>query len=328
MIFGSRDDAIPTASAVPAQSSVISSSSAGVAAMAVAMVLLLAAGWVLAGRLVTETPPLTVAAIRTAAIFPVLSALVLIRRRHQVGAALALRRPLALLLLAVLGFLLYYSGTMLGTAWIGAAAAGVLVGLLPCITLFIGALGFREKAGSARIGGTVLAVGCSITYGFVHGDPSGPVSAALGTVVLAVLAVLIGTTAYALYGFVYRRTMGDLPSLVSLPGITGTAVPLLAAVALLQPGGLGLSTGQVLPIVLLGAVFTAPVFVLSHELVLRRGPLFATSVAVCVPFLTRIGEWLLGDVPSIEPLELVLFVFTAVGVLITVRADEPPPETR
>lgn len=293
-----------------------------VTVLTVIMVGLLTAGWFLSGLLVREVPPLTVAAVRTAATFAVLTLIVLARPATRAAAGTATGRTRAVALLAVFGFLLYYAGTMLGIARIGAAATGMVVGLLPCVTFLIGLAAFGERLRAAKLAGVVLAVGAALAYGLRHGTPPGLADAGGTTVAMGVGLALGGTAAYAVYGYLYRRWMGDLPAVASLPAITGVATVLLLTLAMLVPGGLRLPLDQLPALLLLGVVFTAPVFFVSHELVLLRGPLFTNSVAVCVPFLIRAAEWTLGSAPFLSPGELALFALAATGVLITVRTSQ------
>jgi drug/metabolite transporter (DMT)-like permease len=293
-----------------------------VTVLTVIMVGLLTAGWFLSGRLVREVPPLTVAAVRTAATFAALTLVVLARPVTRAAAGTATGRARAVTLLAVFGFLFYYAGTMLGIARIGAVATGMVVGLLPCVTFLVGLATFGERLRAAKLAGVVLAVGASLAYGLRHGVPPGLAYAGEGAVVSGVALAFAGTVAYAVYGYAYRRWMGDLPAIASLPAITGVATVLLVALAALVPGGLRLPLDQLPALLLLGVVFTAPVFFVSHELVLLRGPLFTNSVAVCVPFLIRGTEWVLGSAPFFSLGELALFAVAATGVLITVRASQ------
>lgn len=291
--------------------------------MAAGLVAFLTAGWVLAGELVHDVPPLTVAALRTGSTFVVITILVLAQRSLRRPARVAAGRWPAVLVLAALGFLVYYSATMLGITRIGAPATSIVVGLLPCVTLLIGLAFFHERVGPLRVAGTVLAVAAAAAYGLSHGDPV-QTDRGAGTLAVGVALAAAGTVAYAWYGYHYRRSMGDLPSLASLPAITGAATIGLVPLVWLHPDGWDLTGRQVLGVVLLGVVFTAPVFLLSHELVLVRGPLFTNSVAVCVPFLTRATQWALGVAEPFGPGELVLFALAAGGVLMVVRAGNRP----
>lgn len=297
-----------------------------VVVLTIAMVGLLTAGWVLSGRLVREVPPLTVAAIRTASTLPVLTLLVLARPGMRAAARRATRRVSSLVVLAVLGIVVYYAGTMLGMVRIGAPATGIVVGLMPCLTFLIGVTVYRDRLRFAKLVGVVLAVGAAVAYGLNHANPAGTFSADPTGGAIGVALALTGTTAFALYGFAYRRRMGDLPALASLPGITAVGTIVLLPLVALVPGSLRFPADQLFPLIFLGMVFTAPVFLLANELMLLRGPLFTNSVAVCVPFLIRATEWALGSAPFFDAGELVLFTVAAVGVLVVIRADQPQPQ--
>ncbi|MGM1062235.1 DMT family transporter [Saccharothrix sp. Mg75] len=292
--------------------------------MAVGMVALLTGGWVMSGRLLAQLPPLTVAGVRTLFTLPVVIGLVLVKARYRKASVVALRRPVALAKLALLGFFLYSVCTVFAITMIGASASGILVGLMPCLTLVIGVAAFRERSTPTKWVGTVLAVAASVVYGLRHGVPVGLAQATGWTIALGVGLALAGTFFYSLYGFAYRAEMGDLPSLASLPGIAGVATLMLVPTALLIGEDLwSLSLAQLGALFLLGAVFTAPVYVLSHELVLVRGPLFTASAAVCLPFLVRSTEWVLGVAPVFTVFEVTLFALAAAGVLLVVRSGDP-----
>ena len=303
-----------------------------VAVLATLMVLLLSAGWLLAGVLVDDDlPPLTVAGGRTLVCCLVLTGIAAARRRYRIEVAAATRRRKAVLGLAVLGFLLYYTGTMLGIAVVGASRTGLVVSLLPCITFVIGVAAFGERASPVTVAGTVLAVLAAVGYGLDSSAARGalPVPELLGGLALG----FAGTVAYAVYGYVYRRTMPDLRPLAALPAITGVSVVLLAPGALLSLRSVGITGSDLVGLALLGGVLTAPVFLLSHELILRRGPLFTSAVALLVPFLVRLGEWAVGQAGPPGPVPILLLAMCAAGVWMTVtgratgeRAAEPTAE--
>nr|WP_239150788.1 DMT family transporter [Streptomyces sp. SID8111] len=295
--------------------------------MSVLMVALLAAGWVLAGHLVDGAPPLLVAAGRTAASFVVITVIALLypRSRPQVRAATA--RVGGVLLLAFLGFFAYYSGTLLGTGVIGASRVGLIVSLLPCITFVIGIVAFREPSTRRKVLGTVLAVLAACGYALADapaGDGAGSGTGG-GVLVGGGLLALGGTFTYAVYGYVYRRRMADLTPVAALPAITGAGTVMLGlTVVLFVPLG-GVSAADWGGIAALGAVLTAPVFLISHELILRKGPLFTSAIALAVPFLVRLGEWALGREPAPGPLVLLMLLLCAGGVWLTIGGARPAP---
>ncbi|MEU8620581.1 DMT family transporter [Streptomyces sp. NPDC048623] len=296
--------------------------------LATLMVLLLATGWLLSGHLVSGAPALAVAAGRTAASFAVITAVAALLPRARPGVRTATARPGAVAVLAFLGFFAYYSGTLLGTSRIGASRVGLIVSLLPCLTFLIGIAAFREPSTRRKLLGTLLAVAAACGYAVADGGAGG---AAVGTGALLTggLMALGGTFAYALYGYVYRQRMADVPPLAALPAITGAGTVMLGAATLLFVPLGSVDAADWAGIAVLGAVLTAPVFVISHELILRKGPLFTSAVALAVPFLVRLGEWALGTAGPPGQLVVALIAVCAAGVWLTVGgpAAAPRPAT-
>ncbi|MFE9634583.1 DMT family transporter [Streptomyces sp. NPDC006463] len=302
----------------------------GVPALSGLMVLLLATGWVVSGRLVSDTPPLAVAAGRTGASFLVISAISALRPRSWPAIRAGAGRRRAVVLLAFLGFFAYYTGTLLGVDRIGASQVGLVVSLLPCITFAIGIVAFREPTSARKALGTVLAVAATLGYAIDGGSASG--GSGTGVLVTGGLFALAGTFAYALYGYVYRQHMADVPPMAALPAVTGVGTVMLglAAIAFTPLGAI--DSTQWAGVALLGAVLTAPVFLISHELIVRKGPLFTSAVALMVPFLVRLGEWAWGaaDAPSL--ISVLFLGLCSAGVWMTVApsssgpaAEEPRP---
>ncbi|MFF7364676.1 EamA family transporter [Streptomyces sp. NPDC008125] len=289
-------------------------------ALSALMVLLLAAGWVLAGHLVDGAPPLAVAAGRTASSFVVITVVALLHPRMRSEARAATARGGSVALLAFLGFFAYYSGTLLGTGFIGASRVGLIVSLLPCITFVIGVLAFREPSSRRKVLGTALAVVAAFGYALADGSAGGGQGSGAdgGALVSGGLLALGGTFTYAVYGYVYRRRMADLAPVASLPAITGAGTVMLGlTVALFVPLG-GVSLADWGGIAALGVLLTAPVFLISHELILRKGPLFTSALALVVPFLVRLGEWALGRETAPGPLVILLLLLCAGGVWLTI----------
>jgi len=283
------------------------------------MVLLLAAGWVMSGILVADVPPLAVAFGRTLASFVAITVICVFRPRGWAQVGMASRRVKAVVLLAFLGFFVYYLGTLLGVGHIGASRVGVVVSLLPCITFAIGIAAFHEIAARRKVFGTVLAVIAALVYAL--GDSgAGSATVTSGALLSGVLLTLGGTFAYALYGYVYRHFMSDVPPVAALPAVTGFgAVMLGVAASLFVPLG-SVGVGNWAGIAVLGALLTAPVFLISHELILRKGPLYTSAVALVVPFLVRLGEWALGEAQPPGALSVACLLVCSVGVWMTVSA--------
>lgn len=285
--------------------------------LAVLLPLSLAAGWLMAGAVAREVPPLAAAFGRTAASVPVLALVLAAKRSYRAGGRVALRRPRAVTGLAVTGFLVYYVGTFASIEVAGPALTGLVVSLLPCLTFVIGLAAFGERASVRRAAGTAVATAAVIAYTLSQPGAEG-FGGATAAAVTGFGIALVATASYALYTHLFKRTMADLPSPASLPAITLVGALLLAPAGLWQARAAGLTAADWGLVALLGAVFTAPVFLMAHELVLRRGPLFTNSVALVVPFLIRLGSWWLGWQPAPGPVEVVWFAVCAAGVRLAI----------
>ncbi|MGD3112196.1 DMT family transporter [Streptomyces sp. YGL11-2] len=295
----------------------------GVPVLSCLMVLLLATGWLVSGKLVSDTPPLAVAAGRTGASFLVISAISALQPRSWPAIRASAGRQRAAVLLAFLGFFAYYTGTLLGVDRIGASKVGLVVSLLPCITFAIGIMAFREPTSARKFLGTVLAVAAAL--GYALDDGSAGSSTGTGSLVTGGLFALAGTFAYALYGYVYRQHMSDVPPMAALPAVTGVGTVMLglAAIVFVPLGTIG--TSQWAGVAVLGAVLTAPVFLISHELIVRKGPLFTSAVALVVPFLVRLGEWAWGEADAPHLVSVLFLGLCSAGVWMTVAPSRSVP---
>jgi drug/metabolite transporter (DMT)-like permease len=289
-------------------------------ALAILMVVFLTAGWVLAGNLVHRVPALDVAAGRTLSSCVVISLIAVAFSRTRHDSARVLRRWPAVLRLSFVGFFLYYTGTLLGTARLGAAEAGLVVSLLPCFTFLIGLLIRAEKPVISKLAGTVVATAAAMVYALVGGNGS---SGASGSVLFGLALAAGGTVAYAGYGYLYRFSMSDLSPIAALPAITAAGAAMLfpLAAAFTPIGHIRLHDWMLIGV--LGAGLTAPVFVIAHELIRTKGPLFAASFALVVPFTIRLTEWLLGRAAAPSPGTLGLLVLSAAGVWATISSRSP-----
>lgn len=289
-----------------------------VPALSSALVVLLAASWLVTGDLVTRIPPLLVAAGRTGAAFLVLMAAAMMRPAHRAETAIAATRLTGVILLGFLGFAGYYAGTMIGTGMIGASRVGLITSLLPCITFIIGAAAFDERVTCRRIFGTLLALLGACGYALADSPVGGGSGDDLATLAGGALLAFAGTASYALYGYMFRHRMRGLSALGSLPPIMAAGTLMLAiAVLLFVPTG-GIALSDWVRLAALGAILTAPVFLLLHALILRKGPLFTAGLTLLVPLLLRLGEWGLGRIGPPNFLVLSLLGVCAAGVWLTI----------
>ncbi|MEE1741683.1 DMT family transporter [Streptomyces sp. BE147] len=283
--------------------------------MPVVLVLLLSGTWLLSGALVTGTDPLIVAFGRTAVCCAALTAVAVSTPGGRADLRRAAARPGTVWLLGLLGFAGYAAGTLLAIPRIGTSLANLVVALMPCASVAVGALFFAERSGPRRAAGAALACAAAAGYaalGADAGDMDGP----------GLLLVAGATVAFAVYGFLYRRRMSGLPPPAVLPVLLAAATCLLLPMALpaliAHPPTLAATGG----ISVLGAVVYAPAYLVQHRLILSRGPVFTAAVQLAVPFAVRLGDWALGTAPVPSSAELLLLAVCCGGIaLVTVQPD-------
>ncbi|WP_328949785.1 EamA family transporter [Streptomyces sp. NBC_00184] len=297
--------------------------------MPVVLVLLLAGTWLLSGALVTGTEPLTVAVGRTAVCCLVLTAVAASSASGRADLRRAAARPgtvWLLGLLGLLGFAGYAAGTLLAIPRIGTSLTNLVVALMPCASVAVGALFFRERSGPRKAAGALLACAAAAGYAALGAD-AGDLDA------VGILLAAAATVAFAVYGFLYRDRMSGLPPLAVLPVLLAAATCLLLPMSLpaliAHPPTPAAAGG----IVLLGAAVYAPAYLVQHRLILLRGPVFTAAVQLAVPFTVRLGDWALGGASAPSPAELLLLTVCCAGIaLVTVgtgnRSVEPAPSGR
>ncbi|MFD0021023.1 EamA family transporter [Streptomyces sp. NPDC058382] len=294
--------------------------------MPVVLVLLLSGTWLLSGALVTGTEPLTVAVGRTAVCCAVLTAVAASTANGRSGLRQAVARPGTVWLLGLLGFAGYAAGTLLAIPRIGTSLTNLVVALMPCASVAVGALFFGERSGARKAAGAVLACAAAAGYAALGAD-AGDLDVA------GVLLVAAATVAFAVYGFLYRARLSGLPPLAVLPVLLAAATCLLLPMslpALIAHPPTPVATGG---IVLLGAAVYAPAYLVQHRLILSRGPVFTAAVQLAVPFTVRLGDWALDTAPAPSASELLLLAVCCAGIaLVTVqpgrRSVEPVASER
>ncbi|MFF4175558.1 DMT family transporter [Streptomyces sp. NPDC001750] len=291
----------------------------------VVLVLLLAGTWLLSGALVAGTDPLVVAVGRTAVCCAALTAVAASRPAGRDALRRAAAAPGTIWLLGLLGFAGYAAGTLLAIPRIGTSLTNLVVALMPCASVAVGTVFFGERPGARGAVGALLACAAAAGYaalGADAGDLDGP----------GLLLVGAATTAFAVYGFLYRRRLPGLPPLAVLPVLLAAATCLLLPMSLPALIGRPPTITATVGIVLLGAAVYAPAYVVQHRLILRRGPVFTAAVQLAVPFTVRLGDWALRTAPAPSAAELLLLAVCCAGIaLVTVRpagraaAAERPP---
>ncbi|WP_328460407.1 DMT family transporter [Streptomyces sp. NBC_00448] len=288
--------------------------------MAAALVALLSLTWLLSGDLVAHADPFAVAAGRAGTSCVGLSLLAAARRTTRRPALEVARgRPRAVAALGALGVFGYSMASVWAIGLIGAATTNVVLALLPCVTFVLGLWLFRERPGMTALVGTCVAAAAAVAYGLLdRGSGFGIRGGVTPTrALIGVLAAVAAMVSMALYAHFYGKLAPDVSSVVALPSVfaAGAVMLLLPALARNSFGHLTLvQWGQIL---LLGCGVYVPAYVIQHELFLRRGALFTTSVSLAVPFTVRFCTWGLGKAARPSLLATALLLTCCVGVFLT-----------
>jgi drug/metabolite transporter (DMT)-like permease len=288
--------------------------------LAVSTVALLAVGWVGSGELIANsTPALVVATARTAGSCVTLAVIAALSASGRAGLRAVARRPGAIAWLAFIGYFIYFGGTMLGVARIGASRAGLIVALLPCVTFVVGIIGFGERATPRKVIGTLIAVAGAVGYAAATRAGHDAHATGLATLAAGAGVTLLATITFAVYGYAYTRRFHDVSPPSALAVLFGAAtLMLLPVAAAVVPLG-RVSLTQWLGAFGLGALLTAPVYITGHELFLRRGPFFVAAIALVVPFLVRLGDWGLGNASPLDLASLGFMALCVAGITAVVR---------
>ncbi|MFE9066614.1 DMT family transporter [Streptomyces violaceusniger] len=273
--------------------------------LAVALVALLAGTWLLSGELVEDTDPLLVAVGRTGVACTVLAAFAAARADTREQARAVLARPGRLVQLALLGFAAYALGTLLAMPRIGTSLTNLVVALMPCASLALGALWFGQRATVRQAAGAVLATSATAAYALLGGgsrlDGAG------------LLLAVAGMLAFAWYGFLYRQHLGGIAPAAALPVLLGAATALLLPFALAAHEA---APGEWAGIAVLGGAVYVPAYLVQHRLILLRGPVFTAAVQLAVPFTVRLGEWATGLSGPPSAAEVILLGGALVGIAL------------
>jgi drug/metabolite transporter (DMT)-like permease len=286
-----------------------------VAVLSAVLVVLLSGTWLLSGQLVTDTPVMAVAAGRTGFCCLTLLCVAATSSTGRAGMLAVARRTGTALLLGFLGFFCYTVGTLLAMPVIGTTRTNLVVTMLPCLSLALGVMFFGQKSGRIKVLGTTVAVGSACCYALVADGTTGTadsVTGGAGSLGLAFAATL----GFALHGFLYRSRVADVPPLAALPVVLGAATVMLLP---LTAGSLSQVTArQWTGLAVLGVVVYAPAYLVQHRLILLRGPLVTAAVQLAVPFLVRLGDWMLGPDGPPGALELALLAACCAGIWLVV----------
>jgi drug/metabolite transporter (DMT)-like permease len=270
------------------------------------------ASWVLSGIILASAPPLWSVVLRLVASLAAVCAinalgggfLPLERARERAG---------ALILLAFLGFAVFFTTTYLALRYLQPSQLVLALSLIPGITYFIGLIALGERHTWASTAGIAVSTAAV----FLFAAPSLQALTEGGLVGLAfALTAAIG---YALYGALYQKRLSGLPVLGVLPYLLGASAAMVAVVALAVEGApSGFSARDAAGLLVIGAFLAAPIYVMYNQLIVGHGALLASLISVAAPMLTLSLETAIGLRPTIGLVEIAIAVLGSAGVALVI----------
>lgn len=239
--------------------------------------------------------PVALVELRVAIAALCLVPLVLLRGGGTVLRATSLRTGWIGVLNSALPFALLTYATLT----LNAGFAAILNATVPLWTGLLAAFWLRERMGTSRWFGMLLGlVGIVIiVWGRIDLKPGGTQWGAT----LAVGAALLATLCYALAAISTKRTLAQVPPLVTAAGSqVGAALVLLPPALWLWPAQMP-APGLWAAVIALGVLCTALAYILFFRLIAHVGPSRAASVAFLIPvFATLWGGIFLGETLALQ----------------------------
>lgn len=298
-----------------------------------ALVVLLAATWVIAGIALQGAGVGVVSAGRTG--FAALGLLLLVLLSNPGGGGSAPpaqaeppeppaplasvhRRPWwQVVVLSVTGVAGYTLLSTVAIALAGPTIPSLILALSPVVVLLLERALTKVRVRPVVLVATVVAIVGAVLYVVPRlAGAAGP-SAAWG--VLAAVGAMLSMAAYGLlFAHVNRGRRGPMaPRILPIFALGSAPLVLWAVVEVSVDEGVELVTIGVLA--LLGLGIYVPAYLVQHRIILSAGPSFAALLGLAVPPLVGVASTAVGLSPLPRPLQVAGIVLTLAGMLAVIR---------
>ncbi len=288
-----------------------------------ALVLLLAATWVVVGVALAGAGTGVVSAGRTVfAAFGLLLLLGATRRASSGGPRGSILHPARytpwqLIVLAGTGVAGYTVLSTVAIALAGPTLPSLVMALSPALVLIIEAVLAKVRVSLPALAATCVAIAGAALYVVPRLAESVGQDTVLG--ILAAIGAMISMAVYGLYfAHVNRRYEGPLSARL-LPIFALGSLPLVlwAAVEAIIAGSVDLPSLAVLAF--LGTVVYVPAYLLQHRILLSAGPAYTSLLGLAVPPLVGVVSALQGIAAPPEPIQLAGMGLTLLGMVGVIR---------
>ncbi|MGH3691204.1 MAG: DMT family transporter [Microbacterium sp.] len=281
-----------------------------------ALVVLLAATWVIAGFALQGAGVGVVSAGRT--LFAALGLLAVVALTRSSTTRSAPRYTAGqLAVLAVTGVAGYTMLSTLAIALAGPTIPSLILALSPVVVLLLESALSRARVHPLVLAATLVAVIGAVLYVAPRFGSGSGAGVAGGT--LAAVGAMLSVSVYGLFfAHVNRGRSGPIAPRI-LPVFALGSVPLLVwAVVEVSLGGI-IEPFSIALLALLGLGIYVPAYLVQHRIILEAGPSYAALLGLAVPPLVGVASAALGLGALPAPVQIIGIALTLVGMLVVIR---------
>lgn len=281
-----------------------------------ALVVLLAATWVIAGFALQGAGVGVVSAGRT--LFAALGLLAVVALTRSSTTRSAPRYTAGqLAVLAVTGVAGYTMLSTLAIALAGPTIPSLILALSPVVVLLLESALSRARVHPLVLAATLVAVIGAVLYVAPRFGSGSGAGVAGGT--LAAVGAMLSVSVYGLFfAHVNRGRSGPIAPRI-LPVFALGSVPLLVwAVVEVSLGGI-IEPFSIALLALLGLGIYVPAYLVQHRIILVAGPSYAALLGLAVPPLVGVASAALGLGALPAPVQIIGIALTLMGMLVVIR---------
>lgn len=214
------------------------------------------------------------------------------------------------LILSVLGFSLYFVCSFGALKSLKASDLTMVLATIPGITYILGTLTNSLMFSWFKLIGMIIVSVAAIAFN-INSVEVGYYS------LIGIALALTAALSYSAYGLLSKRYLKNLPLLTSLAWITTISAVSFMPLFIFDPAPLlYLNLEDILKILILGTVCSAPVYVLYQKVLAEGGVLYANTIGVLSPFAVVTCEWIIGSSPSLNMIKIIAMIMAAIGMTL------------
>lgn len=275
-----------------------------------AILTLFSTSWLLSKNLIGSIPVMHAVGLRLWATTVALWLIVVFCERNKLFSKHFFRRVPGFFILSVLGFSLYFVSSFGALKSLTASELTIILATIPGITYLLGLI-FRALSFSwLKLSGVLIVTASAVAFNASGGD--GATMSPVG-ITLALVAAL----SYAVYGLLSKRFLKNLNLITSLAWITLISALTFVPLFILDPAPLlNLSSADIIKMLILGTVCSAPVYVLYQKVLAEGGVLYANAIGLLAPFAVVAGELIIGSTLVIGSVKIIAMITVVIGITL------------